>query len=365
MENKPIRVLQMIASLYSGGSQAMIMNLYRNIDRSKIQFDFIVEHPEYDYYKKEIEELGGKIYTMPAFKGTNIKEIKSAWNKFFEEHKEYKILHSHSRSHASLYLPIAKKHGLKTIIHSHNTSNGKGMSSFLKNVFQYPLRFQADYFIGCSKESGKWLFGNKIIKSDRFFVLNNAIDANRFRYNKIVRDSYRKQFGITNQKVYIQVGSLSNQKNHEFTLKLFKSYKIINSDFKLFVVGVGENELAIKEKIKEYDLDNNVFMLGRRDDVNKLLQMADYFIMPSIYEGLSVAAVEAQASGIKCLLSDEVSNEVKITNQCEFLPLEIDKWIKCLSIEYDRLDTYREIMDAKYDISYTSELLQSFYKRII
>lgn len=362
---KPLRVLQMIASLYSGGSQAMLMNLYRNIDRKKVQFDFIVEHPEYDYYLDEIEKLGGKVYTLPAFRGANIKEVKDAWNNFFVEHPEYKILHSHSRSHASIYLPIARKYGLKTIIHSHNTSNGKGIQAIAKNIFQYPLRYQADYYVGCSKKSGEWLFGDKVVSSDKFFVLNNAIDASEYRYNERVRNEYRKQFDVENKTVFIQVGSLSKQKNHLFTMEIFKKLCEINDNVILYIAGVGELEKEIRDKIKEYNLEGKVILLGRRSDVKNLLQMADCFIMPSIYEGLSVAAVEAQASGIACILSDMVSDEVKITDSCEFLPLTVDEWVNKLNNKFIRVDTYDQVKKAGYDVKDTAKKMQEFYKGLI
>lgn len=363
--SQPIRVLQMISSLYTGGSQAMIMNLYKNIDREKIQFDFIVDHPEYDAYLPLINDLGGKVYNMPLFNGKNIKEVKDSWNNLFKKHPEYKILHSHSRSYASIYLPIARKYGLKTIIHSHNTSNGSGVKALVKNILQYPLRFQSDYYFGCSKDAGRWLFGEKIVNSDKFFVLNNAIDADSFRYNKNIREEYRKQFGLNDETIYIQVGSLSDQKNHLFTLDVFEKLSKIKNNFKLFIVGIGEKQALIESRIKESNLNDKIILLGRRNDVNCLLQMADCYIMPSIYEGLSVAAIEAQASGICCILSDVVSRDVKITDVCEFLPLDTQKWVERLNSGFDRKDTHSEIVNAGYDIKDTSKWLERFYERII
>ena len=359
-----IRILQMVASLYNGGSQAMIINLYKNIDRNKIQFDFIVDHPEYDAYKNVIEELGGKIYTTPLFNGRNIVEVKKAWNDFFKKHHEYKILHSHARSYASIYLPIAKKYGVKTIIHSHNTSNGKGISSIAKSIMQYPLRYQADYYFGCSKDAGKWLFGNRVINSDSFYVLNNAIDASNFRLNENIRKQYRNDFKVDKKTVYIQVGSLTDQKNHIFTINVFKELVKIKKDIKLYIVGVGENQTIIERLINEYNLNEYIQLLGRRNDVNNLLQMADCYIMPSIYEGLSVAAIEAQASGIKCFLSDVVSKDVKISDVVEFLPLQEDVWVKKLNDSFGKQDTYDEIIKAGYDIKDTSKWLLEFYERI-
>ena len=172
---KEIRILHMIGCLEIGGSQSMIMNIYRNIDRRIIQFDFVIDKDVKSPLYKEITQLGGKIYKMPKFNGINIIEVQSSWKKFFENHSEYKILHSHVRSYASIYLPVAKRCGVTTIIHSHNTSNGVGFPSLVKKILQFPLRYQADYLFACSKEAGEWLFGKKAIKKDNFKVIYNGI----------------------------------------------------------------------------------------------------------------------------------------------------------------------------------------------
>lgn len=365
-ENKPIRVLQMTASLYRGGSQNMIVNLYKAIDRNEVQFDFILDHPELNDLQETVESLGAKVYTMPAFKGTNIFEIKKAWKDFFIQHPEYKIIHSHSRSYASIYLRIAKQYGLKTIIHSHNTSNGSGIKAKIKNLMQYDLRNTADYFIGCSLDSGKWLFGDDIVNSDRFYILNNAIDANKFRYSKDTRDEYRKKLGLENSKVYIQVGEFNEQKNHKFTIELFRELIIKQPEAKLMLVGDGEYFEEIQNTIKEHKLSDHVMFLGRRNDVNNLLMASDCYLMPSNFEGLSVATIEAQASGIKCLLSDRCSKDVDITSSCEFLPLDINTWLqKCINLDYVREDTYEKIVNMGYDVNSTAKWLEKFYLDII
>lgn len=364
--NKPIRVLQMVASLDFGGSQNMIVNLYKQIDKSKIQFDFILDHPKVDGLRKTCEELGANIYSMPEFKGYNFFEVKKAWNEFFKEHPEYKIIHSHARSYASIYLPIAKKYGLKTIIHSHNTSNGKGFKAILKDLLQKPLRNKADYLFACSLDAGKWLYGEDVINKDNFYVLNNAIDANKFRYNKKIREEYRKQFNLKDEKVFIQVGAFREQKNYPFTLDLFKEIAKTDKNVKLFIVGNGNLKEWIENKIKEYKLEDNVNILIDRKDVNNLLQMADYFLMPSNFEGLSVAAIEAQASGIMCLLSDKVSKDVKITDNVKFLPLDINEWLKEINTNnYTRKDVYDDVVKAGYDINTTSKWLQGFYLNLV
>ena len=363
---KPVKVLEMIAALNYGGSQAMIVNLVRAMDRDKVQCDFIVDHPEYMGMKDIVESLGCKIYVMPTFHGTNVKEIKDAWDAFFVEHPEYQILHSHSRSYASIYLPIASKHGLKTIIHSHNTSNGKGFTAFVKDLLQRPLRRKADYFIGCSKEAGEWLFGEKVVKGDRFYILNNAIDTDRFTYDEQIRIKYRDMFNLKDEKVFIQVGRMSEQKNYLFTLDIFADYLREDPRAKLFLVGNGELREAIDQKIIELHLENNVTVLEYRNDVDHLLQMADVFLMPSLFEGLSVAAVEAQASGIRCLLSDKCDRNVNITGLCEFLPLEKEKWVQAMKEETGlRPYTKEDIIKAGFDVKTTAKWLEEFYRSIV
>ena len=363
---EPIRVLQMTASLFRGGSQMMITNLYKAIDRNRIQFDFIVDHPELNDLQETVESLGARVYVMPQFHGWNIKEIKDSWDKFFKEHPEYKIIHSHSRSYASIYLQVAKNNGLKTIIHSHNTSNGRGIKNLVKTSMQYPLRNIADYLFACSLDSGIWLYGKQAVKQDNFYILNNAIDARKFRFNKDIRQKYRKELNIEDDVVYIQVGEFNKQKNHEFTIELFREINKKQVNSKLLLVGTGEAFEKIKDLVNKYELDKNILLLGIRNDVNNLLMASDYYLMPSRFEGLSVAAIEAQASGIKCLLSDCVSKDVDITRTCTFISLEINKWLDYSTERAcEHTDNYQKIIDAGYDVETTAKWLADFYSTII
>ena len=365
---EPIRILHMIGSLEIGGSQAMIMNIYRNIDREKIQFDFVIDQNRGGFFEKEITELGGKIYKMPSFKGTNIHEIRKNWDVFFTEHPEYKILHSHIRSYASLYIPIAKKHGVKTIIHSHSTSNGSGISALVKAVMQYPLRYQADYFFGCSKKSGEWLFGKKIASGDRFFIIKNAINTDEYKADGNVRNQYREELGIDeNVIVYVHVGRLHEAKNHIFLLELFDEIVKKNPKAVLLLVGDGELRNQIVEKINKLDLSRNVIMMGARKDVANILKASDCFLFPSNWEGLPVTVVEAQAAGLPCFISDRITDEVNITSLVKKLP--IDQGTKCWidAIESDDLkkqDVIRQICEAGFDIKQSTEWLQNFYEEI-
>lgn len=364
---EPIRVLQMIGSLNIGGSQAMVLNLYKAIDRSKVQFDFIIDHENEIALAQDVETLGGKIYVMPNFKGTNIIEIKIAWNRFFKEHPEYRILHSHVRSYASLYIPIAKKYGLKTVIHSHSTSNGRGVASVIKSLLQYPLRFQADYFVASSKEAGEWLFGKKVVNSEQCVVLKNAINTELYRFNLEIRERYRRQLGISEKRVFIHVGRFHASKNHMFLLEVFAKVNEIQNDSVLILVGDGELRTDVESKIKELGLEKAVILLGNRNDVNCLLQAADCFLFPSLWEGLGMVAVEAQAAGLPCICSSNVPEIVAVTENCIFLPLNnTDEWKERIrNIQNARRDVTKEIIAAGFDINAAAKWIITFYQNII
>ncbi len=362
-----IKVLQMIGSLDIGGSQSFIMNLYRNIDREKVQFDFILDHPEQLYYKDEVEKLGGKVYFMPTFKGTNIRQVRKAWSDFFHSHPEYSVLHSHVRSYASLYLPIAKKNHVKTVIHSHSTSNGSGVAAFVKMILQYPLRYQADFFMGCSRQSGEWLFGKKVCNSNRYCVMPNVIDLTRYERNDTVRENYRKTLHAEDKYVYIHVGRLHEAKNHMFLLDLYHEIAKRRPDSVLWLVGDGELRQQIEARIRKLHLEDHVRLLGSRDDVPQLLQAADMFLFPSKWEGLPIAVIEAQATGLNCVISDAITTEVDITNFVKRCSLtdDINVWLTTVFSEFQTdTDENEKIKKAGFDVKTASNTLIDIYEML-
>lgn len=362
---RKVKVLEVLPGLNYGGAQTMIINLCKNIDYDKVQCDFIIDHGELLDMKDLVESFGSQVYVMPSFKGSNLKEVKQAWNHFFDDN-QYDIIHCHIRSYASIILDIAKKHGLKTIIHSHNTSNGNGLSSMVKTILQYPLRNSADYLFACSLEAGEWLFGDNATKKDNFYIINNGIDTDEFAYDENIRNEYRKMFDIDDERVFIQVGRMSAQKNYFFTLNAFSKYLNRNNNGRLFLVGDGELQDEIKNRINELKINDYVTILQHRNDVNKLLQMADVFLMPSMYEGLSVACIEAQCSGIVCLCSDKVDENVNITGKCKFIELDEDVWVDYMSQDIDNRTSYKkQIAEAGFDARINSEWLENFYQSII
>ena len=273
-----VRILQMIGSLNVGGSQTMILNLYRNIDRDKIQFDFVLDHPDERYFAADAEALGARIYSLPGFTGFNAHEVKKAWDAFLTGHPEYKVLHSHVRSYASLYLPVAKKHGLRTIIHSHNTSNGSGVSSLVKQLMQKPLRDQADVLMACSREAGEWLFGKEACARDNYIFLPNAVDTRRFRLPESVREKYRAELGLTNKFVIGHVGRFQPAKNQSFLLDIFSLVHERRPDSALLFVGDGDLRAQCEEKAAALGLTDSVIFTGNRSALTaKLTSLSALF----------------------------------------------------------------------------------------
>lgn len=325
---EPIRIVHNIASLHLGGSQAFVMNMYRNIDRSKVQFDFVVAPETKEGFYDEITNLGGKIFSCPRYKGTNHIQYNKWWDDFFNEHPEYKVIHGHVRSTASIYLKIAKRHGLVTIAHSHSTSNGNGISAIVKRIMQLPIRKQADYLFACSDKAGKWLYGEKAITQQNYYMIPNGVDLKRFEFDVNKRNQMRMTLGIKKDMMILgHIGRLSTPKNHKFLLNVFNKYHKINSNSKLLLVGDGELFDCIKEHIDKLNISDAVIMTGSKQNTEDYYQVMDIFVFPSLWEGLPVSVVEAQANGLQCLISDVITHDVDLTDLIQYLPLDEELWL--------------------------------------
>ncbi|WP_336765780.1 glycosyltransferase family 1 protein [Paenibacillus sp. USHLN196] len=363
---KPIRILHVLGRLNRGGAETMVMNLYRNIDRSRVQFDFIIHTSDKCDYDDEILSLGGIIHHIPQFNGKNYLQYKKAWHRFFKSHPEYKIIHGHVRSTASIYLWIAKKYELITIAHSHSTSSGRGISAFVKNTLQYPIRYIADYLFACSKSAGQWLFGENVIKKSNFIILKNAIDSQKYIYNQNNRMKIRKELEIEDKFVIGHVGRFNVSKNHELLINIFNVVHKRNNNSILLMVGDGELRPDIEKKVNDLGLIDAVIFLGVRSDIPELLQAMDLFLFPSLFEGLGIAAIEAQAAGLQCLVSSSIPEEAFITDLILSLPLtsSIDEWAERTishSNKSSRGSMTEEVKSSGYDIHYTVQSAQKFY----
>ena len=375
MRNIPKRILHVIAKLNRAGTESMLMNFYRNIDRSKIQFDFAICTEEHCDFEDEVLSMGGRVIRYPRYKGFNHIQYKKWWKEFFASHEEYEVVHGHIGSTAAIYLSIAKRSGRYTIAHSHGTLEPLSIRSIIWRAYSYPTRFIADHFFGCSMSALETRYGMKMAhNSTRAEVLNNAIDSMRFIYNESERIEVRKELGISSSTFVIgTIGRLASQKNPQMTLGIINELKNRKLPFKFIWVGVGSLKGEIENEIEKNNLTNDVLMLGLRNDIPRVLQGLDMFVFPSIWEGLGIVAIEAQAAGLPTLCSDQVPREVKVTSLCKFLQLnDLNAWCDEISNiycdvsrdTYKRLNEYSNIVNANYDIGAVARWLQDFYLNI-
>ena len=296
---------------------------FRPTTRTKIQFDFLVHRQEKADYDDEILSLGGHIYHMPMLNPFS-KAYFNALDDFFDNHK-YDIVHSHLDCMSAYPLKIAQKHGVKVrIAHSHSKSQDKNLKYPIKLLSKHLIPKYATHLFSCGKEAGDWMFGG-----NAYTVLNNAIDAEKYRYDCQIRNQVRDELKISKSDFVIgHVGRFNPPKNHPFLIDVFKSVHDKNRNSKLLLVGTGNGQSNIREKVDNLGLSNSVFFLGNRGDVNRILQAMDVFLFPSLYEGLGIAALEAQAAGLPCIISDSVPSECRVTDLAESLDLNlpIDEW---------------------------------------
>ncbi len=358
-----LRVLMAVTSLDCGGIENLLMNIYRIIDRSKIQFDFLTHRNTKFYFEDEVEKMGGKIYRMPPVNPIPGSRYRKELDRFFKEHKEYKIVHAHMNALSTYVLRAAKRNNVPVrIAHSHNSELGEGLiKNLIKRYSRHNLNRYCNYKFACSKNAGIFLFRKGF---DNCIILKNGIDVEQYRYNGEIRQRTRERLNIKTNTVYGHVGSFTEQKNHDFLIDIFAEIKKRDDKSKLMLIGDGPLAGRIKEKINDLNLDNDVIMLGTRNDVNELLMAMDVFLFPSKYEGLGIALIEAQAAGLKCLASSEVPKEADVTGLVEFLSIEDNTkvWAEnAIGQVSDRIDQSSKIKEAGYDIEYTANWLQKFY----
>lgn len=361
----PVRILHIVGGMDRGGAETLIMELYRNIDREKIQFDFVMHTDDICQYSEEIRAMGGRIYSAPRYRGYNHFQYKNWWKDFLGHHEEYRVMHIHMQSTASIYLPMARQKGITTIAHSHNISNGYGVVAYYKNFLQRNVEKYADFCFACSKDAGQWLFPHR-----DFTVINNAVDSARFAFDPDVRIAVRKEWNIESCFVLGTVGRLTIQKNPEKILEIFGMVWTILPSARLLWVGDGELREEIQQQIRRRgkSFSEAVIMAGVRPDVERLLQAMDVFIFPSLWEGLGISVVEAQAAGLPCVISDKVPNESIVTEglvTVKKLSDPAEKWTKCiLEKSYiQRRNTESEIKAHGYDIRETAQWIQQFYQK--
>lgn len=361
--NEPIRVLHVFGRLDSGGAESRTMDIYRNIDRNKIQFDFAIHTEDECYFSNEIKSLGGEIYSFPRFTGKNFFQYQKAWNNFFKTKKIYNIIHGHQTNVGFFYLREAKRAGIKTrISHSRNANE----ENRIKQFFSKLSRIYATDWFAVSRLAGISCFGNKNVKSGKVKILPNAIEAKKYSYDLDIRNLKRQELGIIDKFVVGHIGRMHPQKNHKFLCEIFKKMKEVNEDSFLLLIGDGTLKEDIKKHLEKLGLLDSVLFLGVRTDVSELLQAMDCLVFPSFYEGLPGVVLESQAAGLPSVISDKITTEVQVTDYVKFLSLDqssedwTDQTFKLVKA-MPRKTTFNDIVNAGYNIETVANWYEKFY----
>ena len=360
---EPIRVLQVYPQMNNAGTERVILNLYKNLDHSIVQFDFLCERPgELD---EAITQMGGHFYYI--YNESKIEYYRELLQ-FFTSHPEYHIIHTHTHARMGIVLRAAKKTGVKCrIAHSHNARNDLPKIAWaIKGITSLPIELNANRFFACSKNAAKWLFPHKLKDCE---ILYNGIDLNSYLFNHDVRTKKRKELGIPDDVfVMIHVGRFATQKNHRFLIEIANEYASKHNDWKLLLVGEGPLQDEVKGLVNNYGLTDHCCFLGSRNDVSELLSASDLFVFPSLHEGLGIVVIEAQASAIPCIVSDAVPEEADmdlgLLNRISLRkpPLEWVAQIDAAAYKKRHRNEYEEsILTSKYNIKAISSRIRKFY----
>lgn len=361
---EPIRVLQISYDMSRGGAETLIMSIYRNIDRSKVQFDFLLHSPDRSAYEDEIEALGGRIYRIPRFTGLNGRSYTHNLKAFLGQHPEYRLIHDHLMDSAAKTLKVVNDMGRVSIAHSHAAYLPLSFEELVRRHFRRDLWKIAQYRFACSNDAGCWLYRNKA----DFMIARNGIDTEHFRFSQEDRNTIRQSLSIPASATVIgSVGRLVPEKNQERLLELFATYRKKDTSSVLLLVGDGPLKDLLQAKAKALGIYESVVMTGSRSDVNRLLMAMDCFVLTSFSEGLGIVLVEAQASGLPCVFTDSLPAEVNLVNSLIHRASLSDSnrsW--AVAIEkalpsHNRDNAWELVRDKGYDIAATARQLQEFY----
>ncbi|MDO4945348.1 MAG: glycosyltransferase family 1 protein [Ruminococcus sp.] len=361
--SEPIRVLHILQRMEAGGTQALLMNIYRKIDRTKVQFDFLVEYPEKQFYDDEITEMGGKIYYSTVREDFNVFKFMRQLKTILNEHPEYRIVHSHAFTIGYFCLKTAKKCGVPVrIAHSHSNETMHDIKWIPKLIMQKLYTIHATDLFACSEEAGKYLFKNR-----PFSVLKNAINSSKFVSDGRIREEVRNELGVNDNFVVGHVGRFHTSKNHSFLIDVFAQIKKKKTNAKLILIGSGDLEQNIRNKAERLSLTDSIVFLGNRADMERIYQAMDVFVFPSIFEGLGIVAIEAQAAGIPVICSEGLPPESNVTPLYKKLMLSYgaEKWaLEALSIVEEpqcHSNMQQYIIDAGFDMKSTAAEMERFY----
>lgn len=355
-----IRILHCVVGMNYGGYETFIMNVYRNIDRTKVQFDFLTSLP--GVFDEEIEKMGGIVYRVPFITKVGPFAYQKNLDTFFRLHPEYTIVHSHMDKFSGSVMKAAKKAGVKTrIAHSHNTQNEGGLVyQLVKNFYGRMVEPNCTHRFACSQEAADWMFGEKGREAT---VVYNGIEVEKYLPDDKKRKELRQKMGIENNFVVGHTGRFAHQKNHSFLVEVFCEIRDRRHDAKLLLIGTGDLQDEIKEKVKSLGLENDVIFYGTTNKVNEVLQAMDCFVMPSHHEGLGIVLIEAQCAGLYCTASTAVPALAQITDNMQFVSLEETpaEWAEKILSAQPQPVNREDILNCPYNVVKTAEFLQNFY----
>lgn len=390
-----INVLVLITVMDRAGAETMMMNYLRHIDRGKIHMDFLINRPGRADYEDEVEKLDSKIYHMCALYPGKFRRYRREFRRFLEEHNDYDVIHSNLEEKSYYALKIAQEMGIKVrIAHAHSAPKGHDLKMIMRLYFRKKMQKYCTHRVACGEKAAKWLFGDNIniismedyvkkdnridtvsdydIKNKTVVIMKNAVDTHRFIYSREKRKIIRTELGIDEKTLVIgHVGRFVPVKNQSFLINIFKYVNNIQSDSRLLLIGGGNSkeEISYKQemqnKVKKLGLEDKVIFTGVRDDVNNIMEAMDIFVMPSLSEGFPVTLVEAQAAGLRCLVSDNVQNDVNLTGEIQYKALEDgeEEWgEKVLEmVKSEKTDAYEMVVEKGYDIEDNVGWLEKFY----
>lgn len=368
--SEPIRVLQIVAKMERNGYESRIMDIYRNLDRDKVQFDFYTQRKEQGDFDEEICSLGGQIFYNNPIHPLRFFQYLGQLNSFFSNH-HYKIVHSHLNSYSAWGLFAAKRNNVKVrIAHSRNSGFDPGWKTIFKKASKLFVNLPPTHRFACSQNAGMWLFGKTFLSDPNSKVIPNAFNCDAFTFDNKTRLDVREELGLGKEIAVVNVGRLSPPKNHFMLLKIFSVFKENNPCARLFLFGEGELEEQIKERASVMGIDEAIVFMGNRADVNRYLNGMDILLFPSVYEGFGTVTIEAQCNGLPVLASNVLPEETQLTEliQYESLNAPISSWadkMKRLLMECPRKDHSSVVKNAGYDMKINAQHMQEFYLQSI
>ena len=360
-----LKVLQLVVAVNDGGIEKLLYDYYSHMNSNEIVFDFAINDTEKGILEEPLKNRGSKIFRYVKFRKNFWGAVRDI-NRIIDQ-GDYDVIHSHLGNRAFLSLIHAKRRGYKVVIsHCHSAYEKENFLQFLfRKITTEITKKYSTYLFACGEDAGKWMWG----PNEKYRVMKNAIQIEKFCYDQQARDRLRAELNINDEKVFLCVGRLSEQKNQERLIDIFYEYQLENENAILLLVGTGDKLEIIKEKINNYHIENKVHVLGVRTDVNKLLSAADIYILTSRYEGLPISVIEAQCSGLSCVLSDKITKEVKLSDNVRYCSLDDNnlEWVKTikeLSSQSlgDRSEGMNIVRKAGYDIDVEANKIYRFYK---